>query len=352
MSLEQERNLTIDLLRVFGGLIVMAAHVPLAEALFQARNFGTPMLIIVSALAAAVVFHERPPRTLAFLKRRLHKLVLQPWCFLTIFFALFLGAAHLLHKSFPFTAHDVIFSYAFEGGIGYVWIFKVYVTIALITPALIYFKSTASRRTYFGALLMAYVANEAVGMLLHQWVHDEGSLQVIDDTALTVVPYTILFAYGLELAALTDLTVALVAGASFGVFLLLATLKYAQVGHFIATQQFKYPPTLYYLSYGLFGVNTVYLALKSIRVAQTARSALVWLASNMLWIYLWHIMGIFIWQYVAGPLRSGGLWSLIELAFIVGFGICMTRVQLQALAQVAGMAPNSGPTRALKVLFG
>jgi hypothetical protein len=43
---------------------------------------------------------------------------------------------------------------------------------------------------------------------------------------------------------------------------------------------------------------------------------------------------------------------LIELVFIVGFGICMTRVQLQALAQVTGMAPNSGPTRALKVLFG
>jgi len=353
MSLERERNLTIDLLRVFGGLVVMAAHVPLAELLFQARNFGTPMLIVVSALAAAVTFRDHPPPVVAFLKRRLHKLVLQPWCFLTIFFVLCLGAAHLLHKAFPFTGREVLMSYAFEGGIGYVWVFKVYITIALITPALIHFKSSVvDRRKYLAALLAAYLFNEALCGLLHGWIHEDGMLQVVDDTVLTVVPYAILFAYGLLLAELTDAMVLLIACASLIVFGVLASLKASQAGHFVPTQQFKYPPTLYYLSYGLFCVNSVYLALKAVRIPERAQPALVWLSSNLLWIYLWHILGILMWQHLAGPQHDAGLWSFVELLFIIGFGICMTRLQTHGVKQLSAAAPQAGPARALRALFG
>ncbi|HEX6703522.1 MAG TPA: acyltransferase [Albitalea sp.] len=323
----KERNRAIDLLRCMGALAVMIAHADPPDWLFQLRNFGTPLLIVVSALSAAVVYRDRPLHPGPFLRRRLYKLTVPPWLFLSVFFGAVMAYAHLRHKPFPFTPHEVLTSYALNSGIGYVWIFKVYITIALLTPLMMRFKAHASEATYFGTLAALYLGYELLNVVVNARIHDSDVLYFIDDNLMVLAPYAVLFAYGLELERLTDRQVAAIAAAALLVFVLMAGTKFVQTGHLIATQQYKYPPTLYYLSYALFCVNALYLLSRRSWTARLPQGVIVWMSTHLLWIYLWHIMAIFVWDNTVGPTQERIGPAALKLVTILAFGVAMTWLQ-------------------------
>ena len=327
----QKRDQRIDFLRFFGALVVMLAHTEPPAWLFQLRNFGTPLLIVVSSLAVAVVFRDKPMQPWPFLKRRLVKLTVPPWVFLTIFFGVAIAYAKLRGKAFPFSASEILTSYTFDSGIGYVWIFKVYLTIALLTPWLLRFKAGVSdKSTYFAILIAAYGMYEGLNWLVQSDVHSALLLGLCDNM-IVVLPYAILFAYGLQLDELADRQVAAIAVVALLIFATMAIVKFQQVGHFVATQPYKYPPTLYYLSYALFCVNTLYLLSKSALVERLPARPIAWLSSNLLWIYLWHILGLFVWDALIGPSQGRLDKSFIELFCMVAFGVGLTWLQNRAV---------------------
>ena len=178
-----QRDRSIDFLRFLGAIAIMVAHADPPTWLAQIRNFGTPMLIIVSALSIVVVFRNRPFVAADFLRKRLLRITVPPWLFLTVFFGAALVVADVLGKPFPFSTDVVLGSYAFASGFGYLWIFKVYVIVALLTPVMLRFKETVPNRVvYFAIVLGVYAAYELVYALLQGWVSNGDVMALVDDT--------------------------------------------------------------------------------------------------------------------------------------------------------------------------
>lgn len=115
------RDERIDLLRAFGLLMIILAHVEPPNYLFQLRNFDVPLMVIVAGLSFQRSF--KAESYWSYLWGRIKRLVLPVWIFLSFYFFLeFL-------VGFPGTLPEgkvVLSSYLLLNGIGYVWIIRVF----------------------------------------------------------------------------------------------------------------------------------------------------------------------------------------------------------------------------------
>ena len=198
------RSVNLDLLRIIGVLIIMMAHASPPEWLFQLRNFGTPLLIVASALTYSAIFVNRTPQIKPFYKKRLMRLVLPAWVFVSFFFVFFLALSYMLGVEYPFTIKQIIKTYLLYDGIGFVWIFKVYIILALITPlALKIMKLPVSNTLYYLVLCVLYLMYE---VLLATTVPFLSGLllKLLNNTVFIIIPYAILYAYGMRLSRLSD----------------------------------------------------------------------------------------------------------------------------------------------------
>lgn len=315
-------------MRLLGVLIIMIAHSSPPAWLFQLRNFGTPLLIVASALTYSFIYSSRSIDVVDFYQKRLKRLILPAWIFLSFFFFVFYIVTNLSNIDYPFSIRKIVFSYAFMDGIGFVWILKVYIILALITPFTLQLnKKVKSNNYYFLMLMVAYLIYEMLVYFLSPAI---GGLagQFFNQIVLIAFSYSILYCYGFRLSKLNDKTLYGIIIVSFLIFSSLAFIKYSQTGHFVGTQGFKYPPTLYYLSYAFFATNTIYLLCRNLKFANGKTSSIIiWLSSNSLWIYLWHIMAYYIWNFTIGDPKGDLLMFCFKTLFLLFFGIFLTLLQ-------------------------
>lgn len=323
-----DRNLNLDLLRLLGVLIIMVAHASPPAWLSQLRNFGTPLLVVASALTYSLIYAAKELHPLEFYKKRLARLILPAWIFLSAFFLAFLVVSRGLDKDFPFSIRQVVMSYGFLEGIKFLWIFKVYILLALVTPvALALNRRISSDFTYFTVLILAYLTYEVMVSLISPAVHG-GAALLFDEVIFIVVPYAILYLYGFRLSALSRLQVLCLSFVSFALFACLAISKQIESGYFVPTQDYKYPPTVYYFSYAFCALNLVYLACRELRIIRPRCASIIrWLSSNSLWVYLWHIMGFYVWKFTIGYSDGDFLIFVIKAIYLFAFGVVVTLIQ-------------------------
>lgn len=326
----KERDLNLDVLRLIGLFVVMVAHASPPEWLFQLRNFGTPLLIVASALTYSAIYAKRQIHVVAFYKKRITKLVIPAWIFLTILFGFFYAISIITNKPFIFSYGQIIQSYLFYSGIGFVWILMVYIVLALITPPSLALSSIVnSNKVYFSLLCAAYIGYEILVFLLMPYIPVEQE-ELFRNFIFVIPMYSILYLYGLRLSSLDKANVELIITISFFIFLTIASVKYLETGMFIQTQTAKYPPTMYYLAYAFFSVNTIYLLVtsKSFTLDSKIIHIICWLSQNSLWIYLWHIFGIYIWASIIGDSPVTLSLFATKLCFLISFGIITTHFQI------------------------
>jgi peptidoglycan/LPS O-acetylase OafA/YrhL len=330
-----ERNINYDLMRLIGVLVIMIAHASPPNWLFQLRNFGTPLLIVGSALTYALIYERRSLDIWKFYRKRLTRLALPAWIFLTFFFVSFYIVSALLGKIYPFSTKEIIDSYTFNGGIGFVWILKVYIILALITPFAVRINRNArSPISYFCLLGTGYVLYE-ISYLLSMSVVKGTPAMIMEMVVFTLVPYALLYLYGFRLAKLKYKDVVIISVISFLVFVGLFISKYVETGGPVPTQGYKYPPRLYYLSYAFFALNAVYLFCCNIRLeGARLKVAIMWLSSNSLWIYLWHIMAFHIWSQVFPDPKGNLSLFLVKVTFLLATGILVTALQNKLVASI------------------
>ena len=297
----------------------MVAHSSPPRWLFQLRNFGTPLLIIASALTYSFLYANINLDIKRFYKKRLSRLVLPAWIFLSFFFSLVFVAVNIINIDYPFSIFEVVTSFAFLSGIGYVWIFKVYIILAFITPfALMLNNLVKSDFKYFAGLIVAYVLYEVLVVLILPTISGNAEA-AFKRIIFIVIPYSILYLYGFRLSKLNNSQIIFTALLSLVIFVLLAVAKFNEIGHLVATQHFKYPPTIYYLSYAFFAINLIYLLSKKLKFSNRIYSnVIMWLSFNSLWIYLWHIMAVYIWRFLL-PNPNGDLMLFtLKTTFLLG----------------------------------
>ena len=132
--MNKERDLNIDVLRAVGLLLIILAHVHSPFSLHQFRSFDVPMMMFVSGLAMAA----HPQSAIggwAWLWKRVKRLVFPVWIFLGLYFAFLF----LVHKVVAFhlpTFQKIVESFLLLDGIGYVWVIRVFLILAVLTPLL------------------------------------------------------------------------------------------------------------------------------------------------------------------------------------------------------------------------
>ncbi|MCS4345501.1 acyltransferase, partial [Klebsiella pneumoniae] len=105
-------------------------------------------------------------------------------------------------------------------------------------------------------------------------------------------------------------------------------------------QVYKYPPTLYYISYSVVMTIVVFYAIEKYLPVARLPSILFRMSSNTIWIYLWHIPVVeYFYRY--NP----------SVNFIIKYVFAVTIATILALTQKKIISKFFSKYRIMKVIF-
>jgi fucose 4-O-acetylase-like acetyltransferase len=281
------RNNKVDILRFLGLAMIILAHVNPPAIIFQIRNFDVPLMVMISGVSFNLSYKQESYTS--YLWKRVKRLLFPLWIFLTCYFAL----VFLLHPIKLPSIRTILESYFLLSGIGFVWIIRVFLFMAALAPFIMNFHLKFKRNFhYFLAIGLVYLAYEIILLTSRPFFSTLKWMIIFENTVLYLMPYIVIFAIGLRLNNISKKLLVYIAISTLSAFGIMALSFYLNSGLFIQTQGFKYPPSIYYLSYAL-GVSIVlWLASGSIvnfvdKLKLTI--PVLFIAQNSMWIYLWHI---------------------------------------------------------------
>lgn len=270
-NLQNTRDLSIDLLRTIGILFIILAHVDAPCIIKQIRIFDVVLLVVISGYV-----YKEPKDYIKYIYKRVERLVFPTWLFLTIFFlGLFLVEKILKIEVGGLNRDTIISSYTFWWGIGFVWIIRIYLGVAILGPIVL-------KKLSFNRLILYYIILEAFIVIVLRKYNNE-----ILNRAIELLPYILIFCYGnllnQKLISLKRVTCFL------GLLIVLFIFRKATID----IGSFKYPPRLIYIWYGLFISNVLFLMkdnlIKIILKLEYLKSFIEYIGKSTMWLYLIHI---------------------------------------------------------------
>lgn len=313
------RNEKVDILRFIGLAMIILAHVEPQPLIFQLRNFDVPLMVLVSGVSFGLSYKGEP--YVSYVWKRIKRLVFPVWISLTAYLLLMYATGY--PKQLP-DMQKIATSYLLISGIGYVWVIRVFLLVATVAPAIMYLKRNTNPLTkYFLILGAIYIGYELALFVTKPYLSSiEG--KIFECVVLYIIPYAIVFALGLRLPELSRNQVLRLILGTFVIFAAMGTILFAMSGKVTATQAFKYPPTIYYLSYALSVSSTLWLASDTIlfKIKQIRLSLpILFIAQNSIWVYLWHIPFVDIIQlpfYLKYPMvfMFASLVTFIQINFV------------------------------------
>jgi len=296
-----KRDPYIDLLRAFGLLLLVVAHTYPPSWLATIRTFDVPLMVFISSIC------YKPLRGgyLAYAVRRLRRIYVPVFIFLTLFFLIELGCNLIIGKP-NIDMKTVAGSYLLlnNPSIGYVWIMRIFLMMALIMPILQKWLKNARFITVciiiFGVIGIQHILVDAVYLIDNKMLRF-----VLDETLLYVFGYAPLLILGLKIQSRRKSEMMI-----FILVCLIAVIGFVWNNDMtFDPQQYKYPPQSLYLLYGLFGCAVLW-CLRPVLSPIMTRCATVskfftYLSTNSMWIYLWHIIPVYV---VAKWAESPDMW--------------------------------------------
>lgn len=284
--------------------MIILAHVSPPDILFQIRNFDVPFMVFLSGILAEDSLRREKKkagyRFGHYIKRRIFRLLLPTWCFLSFYFV----TLSLLETRFS-PSVIVKFFLLQHDSIGYVWVIWIYLMCGIMVPFLD--RISDNKILLFMGSVAAYIVFE-ICFARHMGTEN----RIISTTVYYAVPYGILTVLGMCYSSLKKRTRQEIFVAGMSVYLFLAFYFYRQRGGYFSTQAYKYPPRLYYMSYGIMMSMLVSYILESKNRAIYQAKIIRFISSSSLWIYLWHI---FYLKLV--PRFVGNTWYVVNCVVAV-----------------------------------
>ena len=284
------RDIRIDFLRFLGLSLIVLAHVDPPTWLAQLRNFDVTLMVVVSGLAFTQ--SKKIESYLGYLWKRIKRLLFPTWLFLSFYFLVNIGLSRLGKTALP-SPKTLLDSYLLTDGIGYIWIIRVFLLVAIAAPFIsILNQKVKDNRVYFSILIFAYLLYELLLFLTLPYTANPwgefASLFIYYGIAFSLV-----FAIGIRLPQLRKNACFVLTGFFLLIYTALGTAQFIKLGEIVLTQQYKYPPSAYYLSYALGMTILAYIiANKGVAIIGKFKKLEFWIlfiAQNSMWIYLWHI---------------------------------------------------------------
>ncbi|MDN4634052.1 acyltransferase family protein [Priestia megaterium] len=326
-----ERDKRVDILRFIAIMGIIIAHSSPNGFILQLRNFDVTLMVLLLGTSFYLTSSDKKIKYLPYVKKRFERLVVPTWVFLTILFGLFYVISVVDHVHYYYSIGQIISSYMLISGIGYVWIMKVFFIIALVSPfILLLSKKIEDNKTYFLVIVIGFFIYAG---LLHIYDSLNGApKKIFEHFILQGLGYTLVAAIGIRIKQLTKSEV------SFLCALFLVTSALLMVYHnYAPTQTYKYPPGLYYLSYGLFMSFLLYRLLDLEAIKGIFDNKFVYyISQNSLWLYFWHIIPVqLIFIYSKGTVFEYSFLLRLLVIFVVACILTVSHDKLSNKTKVS-----------------
>ncbi|MBE9178829.1 acyltransferase [Oculatella sp. LEGE 06141] len=294
-SSKSQRDVRFDILKAIGLFCIILAHAEPPAYIAQLRNFDVPLMVLVSGALFYCTAQNKTYLFFTYIQKRIPRLILPVWCFLTIFFlSTFIVHSVWIENTTP-SLSTILQTFLLVGGIKYFWIIRVFVLIAIASPLLLkLYRAVETPKRFLLTLLFIYLCYEAILTVLGDVnIPIIGSL-IHEKVLMYVIPYGCLFGLGMMLPQLNKRSTVAILLVTFALFSSLLIGYSLRNGEIVLTQAYKYPPRLFYLSYGIFACMLLSLLIRKLKNASgILTNFVVFVSQSSLWIYLWHVFFLY-----------------------------------------------------------
>lgn len=282
------RNNKIDLLRFIGLMMIILAHLKPEMIVFQLRNFDVPLMVLISGISFKLSYNNKEPY-FKYVWKRIKRLVFPVWFFLTFYFFFI----YLLNPySDSLNPNYIAGSFLLISGIGYVWIIRVFLMVALVAPFLYLInKKIISNAYFFFILLISIILFEIITYFTLDYFNGSAIYIFLGSIIFYIVPYSTLYIFGIRIDDLSKKILLRLFCFLLILFISISSFLFYKDGRFIGTQEFKSPPSIYYFSYALM-VSIVFWIYSDFiwgKLNNKMQTFILFVSKNSIWIYLWHI---------------------------------------------------------------
>lgn len=308
------RDYSIDFLRVIGTFSVIMAHINPPSLLFQLRSFDVILLVILSGMSFGT---SNKLTYTQYLFKRCKRLLRPTYICITILFALSYVACFLMNKEQLYTLKDIIYSYILsDHGMGYIWIAKVYLLIALSMPLLVKLDKLFNNDWLSISLIVISL------FFQHYFIRLDivRNNILFSDYLVYIIPYSIVALVGFNCHKKKYKII---------IFMLSAftTVVYVVNNGFIPNS-YKFPPDIFYLTYGLSAsIVAINLANKFCPLLEAVdkKGICIFLSKNSFTIYLCHIVVMLAYNMIAKVIATSIFDNfIIHYLTVVLFSLCIT----------------------------
>ena len=286
---EPNRIQYIDFLKFIGLTGIIIAHVSSPDWAMMLRNFDVPLMVILSSILNIRSYSNKHLTPGVFVYSRLKRLLIPTWIFLLFYFIL-----QLLFSGKIMGASYYIYSFCLTRyGIGYVWIMLVFLYSALFVP----FSAIINKRKYgFLFIIVLYILYELFFQL-----HIGAQYKIVDTTIYYLIPYGALTYLGCCYSNMKKQTKYIILCIACFLFIGLGIYYWMLNGAFQSVQFAKYPPRLYYMSYGVACSFALLIICENRQFKIYDNKLIRFVATHSMWIYLWHILILSAYDYMHFP---------------------------------------------------
>lgn len=288
---EKSRIDYIDFLKFIGLSAIVLAHVSPPEWLLMLRSFDVPLMVMLSAMLAGRSYEKKRISAGQYLASRFSRLVFPVWLFLLLYFTLEWLSGEPLHS----LKHYLLSFGLTRYGINYVWVILIYLYSA---AAVLLCQRTELSPRNSAILLAVYLLYE--GACHHRLGM---SSRLVVSTVYYFVPYGLLTFLGCRHSQIRAVYRRWIMAISAVVFICLCVFYYKEAGEFQPVSIAKYPPTAYYLSYGIFcSFGLLEICARCPRKFYS-HPLIRYISAHSMWIYLWHILVLRFYEKLHLPHR-------------------------------------------------
>ncbi|QFQ13403.1 hypothetical protein C7Y71_010480 [Pseudoprevotella muciniphila] len=270
-----QRDLSIDFMRCIGMVLIVLAHsISPDTVLFHVRAFDVPLMVFVSGLCfAGKEIHSYK----SFIWKRTKRLLIPTYLFFIAYFLLVL-IFKLAGIDFGITRKHVIGSFLLETGYSWGWIIKVFLLVAILTPFMLWLSKCIKQFIAIFCLLLIALQTYLVST---KFCMDN---YFIREFVLYGLGYGIVFlaATGLKERNIKEITIWCISIVSLFIYY---HINNGWSG-IIPINNYKYPPTSYFIFYGI-GISLLLYQLRKF-FTPFINKFTVFIGSHTLWIYLYH----------------------------------------------------------------
>ena len=302
------RNKSIDICRIIGTFLVILAHVPISAIISNIRSFDVILLVFISGFCIHI-----SGSYLQYVYKRFRRLVVPGWILLLFLFISTAIACLILKKSQLYSFSTIIYSFFYlERGIGYIWIIRIYIGIAVIIPLFRILFDRINSELYF--VILSFLVVNLLSYIT-KYINSYNIMYYLEE----IVVYGMIAYYGDRYNRNENIDNKhkfLIFIFVFYFLLFLVTICFYKFN----PNNYKYPPQIQYISYGVICSCMIYkisVKLSDYINKDIINKIIIYLSQNSFILYLVHIFFLSVMNVAIDVFELDFAWYIQYIGLVV-----------------------------------